>query len=186
MWCACPGPPPDPSPPKGSHAATRQAPPYSPPAPDPSAHPHPASTRSHSPSRSRRPPGPAWPPSPPTAARPAPRSAATAPSRKAHKAPSSSSRIQIPPGFGVEPQLERARAKARARDLKACAVALGRGTPQDHFCNSVQIAVMYSCALPVQVGRKTPAALCSSGITTSGAVCMSSGMKASDPEIPFA
>ena len=34
--------------------------------------------------------------------------------------------------------------------------------------------------------RKRPAALCSSGVTTSGAVFMSSGMKASEPAIPLA
>ena len=59
-------------------------------------------------------------------------------------------------------------------------------SPQDHFISSVQIAVMYSRDFSLQVGMKKPAALCSSGITTSGAVAISGSMKASDPAIPFA
>lgn len=64
----------------------------------------------------------------------------------------------------------------------------GRGNrPQgSHFCNSVQIAVWYSSALPVQVVTNLPLSLNSAGVTISGAVFMSSGMKASDPAMPFA
>ena len=52
--------------------------------------------------------------------------------------------------------------------------------------SSVQIAVMYSRDFSLQIGRNAPAALCSSGITTSGAVAISASMNASDPVIPLA
>ncbi len=72
----------------------------------------------------------------------------------------------------------------------ACGCGCGGAAPAPraaaYFCSSVQIAVTYSVALGEQVGRNRPAARNSSGTTTSGAVFMSSGMKASDPAMPLA
>jgi hypothetical protein len=64
--------------------------------------------------------------------------------------------------------------------------AEGRPPGWAYFCSSVQIAVYSFCTSGGQVGAKWPFAWCSSGITTSGAPSMSSGMNSSEPSMPLA
>ena len=81
---------------------------------------------------------------------------------------------------------QRAEARAQRQQAARPAGASEKGTrrerlaspaaPLDHFCSSVQIAVMYSRAFSLQTGMNTPAALNSSGITTSVAVAMAGGL----------
>ena len=55
-----------------------------------------------------------------------------------------------------------------------------------YFCSSVQMAVYISFTSLGQASVNTPASANSSGTTISGAVAMSSGMKASEPSTPLA